>query len=184
MLWGMKANCRRLRCASRCLTRKRFSIRQESPGPSSVRRGETIFTRGDTCENVMHQTRRSNCHPFETGRSHGGDAGAGTSSGEGCLAGRRFDRFGHRYYAELVLLVGKRKCAAAARSGMRYPTGSSRTCCRNIRIEDLVDQLFNSSEAVGRAVLLARYGSRKSRRRWCESRRIPCRKWSARLDRG
>jgi CRP-like cAMP-binding protein len=89
--------------------------------------------------------------------------GPGDFFGEGCLAGQRF-RIGSAtaVVPSTVLLVGKRAMVALLHKqhGMsdRF---ISHMLSRNIRIEeDLIDQLFNSSEKrLARALLLlARYG--------------------------
>jgi CRP/FNR family cyclic AMP-dependent transcriptional regulator len=129
-------------------------------------RGETIFTQGDTCEHVMYiQAGGVKLSVLsETGREAVvAMLGPGDFFGEGCLAGQPF-RMGSAtaITPSSILLVGKDKMVRLLHKqhGMsdRF---ISHMLARNIRIEqDLIDQLFNSSEKrLARALLLlARYG--------------------------
>jgi CRP/FNR family transcriptional regulator, cyclic AMP receptor protein len=129
-------------------------------------RGATIFTQGDACEGVLY---------IQTGgvklsvRSKTGREavvamlGPGDFFGEGCLAGQRI-RMGSAaaIIPSEVLLVGKGKMARLLRKKHAMSDRFiAHMLSRNIRIEeDLIDQLFDSSEKrLARALLLlAHYG--------------------------
>lgn len=127
---------------------------------------EAIFTQGDPCRHVMYIQNGSVKLSVlsKTGREAVvAVLGPGDFFGEGCLAGQRF-RIGSATAVtpSTVLLVGKR-----AMVGLLHKQHAmsdrfiSHMLSRNIRIEeDLIDQLFNSSEKrLARALLLlARYG--------------------------
>jgi CRP/FNR family cyclic AMP-dependent transcriptional regulator len=129
-------------------------------------RGEAIFTQGDACEHVMYiQTGSVKLSVLsKTGREAVvAMLGPGDFFGEGCLAGQPI-RMGSATATtpSTILLVGKEKMVGLLH---RQHTMSDRfishMLTRNIRIEeDLIDQLFNSSEKrLARALLLlARYG--------------------------
>jgi len=129
-------------------------------------RGETIFTQGDTCEDVLY---------IQTGgvklsvlSKIGREAvvamlGPGDFFGEGCLAGQPI-RMGSAttITPSGILFVAKEQMVRLLH---KQHTMSDRfishMLSRNIRIEeDLIDQLFDSSEKrLARALLLlARYG--------------------------
>ena len=130
------------------------------------RRGETVFTQGDACEDVLYV--QSGGVKLSVVSKIGREAvvailGAGDFFGEGCLAGQPL-RMGSAtaITPSVILFVSKDKMVKLLHQqhGMsdRF---ISHMLSRNIRIEeDLVDQLFNSSEKrLARALLLlARYG--------------------------
>jgi len=129
-------------------------------------RGETIFSQGDICEDVLYiQTGGVKLSVLsKTGREAVvAMLGPGDFFGEGCLAGQPV-RMGSAVAItpSVVLLIAKEKMVRLLHKqhGMsdRF---ISHMLSRNIRIEeDLIDQLFNSSEKrLARALLLlARYG--------------------------
>jgi CRP/FNR family transcriptional regulator, cyclic AMP receptor protein len=130
------------------------------------RRDEAIFTQGDPCEHVLYI--QKGAVKLSVLSKSGREAvvamlGPGDFFGEGCLAGQRI-RMGSATATtdSSVLRVDK---ARMVRLLHRQHAFSDRfiahMLARNIRIEeDLVDQLFNSSEKrLARALLLlARYG--------------------------
>jgi CRP-like cAMP-binding protein len=130
-------------------------------------RGETIFTQGDACEDVLYiQTGGVKLSVLsKTGREAVvATLGAGDFFGEGCLAGQPF-RMGSAtaVVPSGVLLVGKERMVRLLH---KQHAMSDRfivhMLSRNIRIEeDLLDQLFNSSEKrlACTLLLLARYGT-------------------------
>ena len=130
------------------------------------RRGEAIYTQGDACDDVMY---------IQTGgvklsvlSKNGREAvvamlGPGDFFGEGCLAGQPV-RIGTAtaLTPSTILLVAKDKMGRLLHKehamSDRFIT---HMVARNIRIEeDLIDQLFNSSEKrlARTLLLLARYG--------------------------
>jgi CRP/FNR family transcriptional regulator, cyclic AMP receptor protein len=129
-------------------------------------RNETVFRQGDACDDVMYI--RSGGVKLSVVSKIGREAvvamlGPGDFFGEGCLAGQPF-RIGSAtaITPSVVMLVRK---ATMIRLLHKQHAMSDRfithMLSRNIRIEeDLVDQLFNSSEKrLARALLLlARYG--------------------------
>ena len=129
-------------------------------------RNEKIFTQGDVCDNVMYI--QSGGIKLSVLSKNGREAvvamlGPGDFFGEGCLAGQAV-RMGSAIAItpSVVLLVRKEKMVRLLH---RQHTMSDRfishMLSRNIRIEeDLVDQLFNSSEKrlARTLLLLARYG--------------------------
>jgi CRP-like cAMP-binding protein len=129
-------------------------------------RNETIFTQGDACRHVMYvQTGGVKLSVLSnTGREAVvAMLGPGDFFGEGCLAGQPL-RIGSAtaITPSTVLLVAK---ATMVRLLHKQHAMSDRfishMLARNIRIEeDLVDQLFNSSEKrlARTLLLLARYG--------------------------
>jgi CRP/FNR family transcriptional regulator, cyclic AMP receptor protein len=129
-------------------------------------RGETVFTQGDRCEDVMYI--QSGGVKLSVLSTHGREAvvamlGPGDFFGEGCLAGQPV-RMGTAtaITPSVILLVKKgRMIRLLHRQHAMSDRFISHMLARNIRIEeDLVDQLFNSSEKrLARALLLlARYG--------------------------
>ena len=129
-------------------------------------RGDAIFTQGDACEHVMYI--QSGGVQLSVLSKTGREAvvamlGPGDFFGEGCLAGQPF-RMGSATAntPSAVLLVGKEKMVRLLhRQHAMSDRFISHMLARNIRIEeDLIDQLFNSSEKrLARALLLlARYG--------------------------
>jgi CRP-like cAMP-binding protein len=129
-------------------------------------RGETIFTQGDACEDVLYiQTGGVKLSVLsKTGREAVvAMLGPGDFFGEGCLAGQPV-RMGSATAVtpSVILLIGKEKMVRLLH---KQPAMSDRFIAhmlsRNIRIEeDLIDQLFNSSEKrlARTLLLLARYG--------------------------
>lgn len=129
-------------------------------------RGETVFTQGDPCDHVMYI--QSGGVKLSVLSKTGREAvvamlGPGDFFGESCLAGQPI-RIGSAtaITPSTILLVRKEKMVDLLH---RQHTMSDRfishMLARNIRIEeDLLDQLFNSSEKrLARAILLlARYG--------------------------
>jgi CRP/FNR family transcriptional regulator, cyclic AMP receptor protein len=129
-------------------------------------RGDTVFEQGDACEEVMYV--KSGSIKLSVLSKSGREAvvamlGPGDFFGEGCLAGQPV-RMGSATAVtpSAILLIAKEKMVRLLHQqhGMsdRF---ISHMLSRNIRIEeDLIDQLFNSSEKrLARALLLlARYG--------------------------
>jgi CRP/FNR family cyclic AMP-dependent transcriptional regulator len=129
-------------------------------------RGETIFTQGDACEHVLFI--QAGGVKLSVRSKTGREAvvallGPGDFFGEGCLAGQPSRRAGATAITPSVILsVGKQYMVQLLR---KQPAMSDRfishMLSRNIRIEeDLLDQLFNSSEQrlARTLLLLARYG--------------------------
>ena len=131
-------------------------------------REETIFTQGDACQHVMYI--QSGGVKLSVLSKSGREAivamlGPGDFFGEGCLSGQPL-RLGSAtaITPSVILLIQK---ATMLRLLHQQHAMSDRfishMLARNIRIEeDLIDQLFNSSEKrLARALLLlARYGKR------------------------
>jgi CRP-like cAMP-binding protein len=129
-------------------------------------RDETIFTQGDACAHVMYI--QSGGVKLSVLSKTGREAvvamlGPGDFFGEGCLAGQPI-RIGSAtaITPSVILMIDK---ARMVRLLHKQPSMSDRfithMLARNIRIEeDLVDQLFNSSEKrlARTLLLLARYG--------------------------
>jgi CRP/FNR family transcriptional regulator, cyclic AMP receptor protein len=129
-------------------------------------RDETIFTQGDECDHVMYI--QSGGVKLSVLSKTGREAvvamlGPGDFFGEGCLAGQPL-RIGSAtaITPSMILLVDKAKMVRLLHKqhamSDRFIT---HMLSRNIRIEeDLVDQLFNSSEKrlARTLLLLARYG--------------------------
>ena len=132
-------------------------------------RGETIFRQGDAGEAVLYvQAGGVKLSVVsKTGKEAvAGMLGPGDFFGEGCLAGEMI-RTGTAtaITPSTILPVGKAKMVRLLHT---QPAMSDRfilhLLARNVRIEeDLIDQLFNSSEKrLARALLLlARYGDRR-----------------------
>jgi len=129
-------------------------------------RGETIFTQGDACNDVRYI--QSGGVKLSVVSKTGREAvvamlGPGDFFGEGCLAGQAV-RVGSAtaMTPSVILRVGKGKMVRLLHSSVGMADRFiSHVLSRNIRIEeDLIDQLFNSSEKrLARALLLlARYG--------------------------
>jgi CRP/FNR family cyclic AMP-dependent transcriptional regulator len=130
------------------------------------RRGETIFTQGDPCEYVLY-VQKGNVKLSVLSKT-GREAvvamlGPGEFFGEGALAGQPV-RMGSATATtdSVILLVNKAPMVQLLHKqhalSDRFIT---HMLARNIRIEeDLVDQLFNSSEKrlARTLLLLARYG--------------------------
>ena len=133
---------------------------------SEYGRGETIFTQGDPCDDVLYI--QSGGVKLSVLSKNGREAvvgmlGPGDFFGEGCLAGQVV-RMGSAtaLTPSVVLLVSKTKMLRLLhKQHAMSDRFISHMLSRNIRIEeDLIDQLFNSSEKrLARALLLlARYG--------------------------
>ena len=130
-------------------------------------RGQSIFTQGDVCANVLYI--KSGGVKLSVLSETGREAvvamlGPGDFFGEGCLAGQPF-RMGSAtaITPSVILLVAKEKMVRLLHKqhamSDRFIT---HMLARNIRIEeDLIDQLFNSSEKrlARTLLLLARYGA-------------------------
>jgi CRP/FNR family transcriptional regulator, cyclic AMP receptor protein len=130
------------------------------------RRAEVIFTQGDPCEHVLYI--QSGGVKLSVLSKAGREAvvamlGPGEFFGEGCLAGQSV-RVGSATATtdSAVLLVDKDQMVRLLH--MQHALSDrfiAHMLARNIRIEeDLVDQLFNSSEKrlARTLLLLARYG--------------------------
>jgi len=131
-------------------------------------RDETVFTQGDVCDHVMYiQTGGVKLSVLsKTGREAVvAMLGPGDFFGEGCLAGQPI-RIGNAtaITPSLILLIDKAKMVRLLhKQHAMSDRFIAHMLARNIRIEeDLIDQLFNSSEKrLARALLrLARYGKR------------------------
>jgi CRP-like cAMP-binding protein len=130
------------------------------------RRDDVIFAQGDPCKHVLYI--QAGGVKLSVQSKSGREAivamlGPGDFFGEGCLAGQSV-RMGSAtaITPSVILLVDKEKMVQLLH---RQPTMSDRFIAhmlsRNIRIEeDLIDQLFNSSEKrlARTLLLLARYG--------------------------
>jgi CRP/FNR family transcriptional regulator, cyclic AMP receptor protein len=131
-------------------------------------REESIFTQGDLCKHVMYI--QSGGVKLSVLSKSGREAivamlGPGDFFGEGCLSGQP-TRLGSAtaITPSVILLIEKaRMVRLLHRQHAMSDRFISHMLARNIRIEeDLIDQLFNSSEKrLARALLLlARYGKR------------------------
>jgi CRP-like cAMP-binding protein len=134
--------------------------------PVEYGRGETVFVQGDPCRDVFYiQTGGVKLSVLsKTGREAVvAMLGPGDFFGEGCLAGQPV-RMGSAtaITPSAILLVGKNKMVGLLhRQHAMSDRFISHMLSRNIRIEeDLIDQLFNSSEKrlARTLLLLARYG--------------------------
>jgi CRP/FNR family cyclic AMP-dependent transcriptional regulator len=130
------------------------------------RRGEAIFTQGDPCEHVLYvQKGNVKLSVISKGGREAVVAmlGPGEFFGEGCLAGQPV-RMGTATATtdSVILLVDKDQMIRLLHKQHELSDRFiSHMLARNIRIEeDLVDQLFNSSEKrlARTLLLLARYG--------------------------
>jgi CRP/FNR family transcriptional regulator, cyclic AMP receptor protein len=133
-------------------------------------RGDAIFMHGDTCQHVFYI--QSGGVKLSVTSQAGKEAivamlGPGDFFGEGCLAGQRV-RMGSAtaLTPSAVMMIEKEAMVKVLHD---QPAMSERfiahILARNIRFEeDLIDQLFNSSEKrLARALLLlAQYGTRNS----------------------
>ena len=129
-------------------------------------RGETVYRQGDACEDVLYI--QSGGIKLSVLSKVGREAvvamlGPGDFFGEGCLAGQRV-RMGSAtaITPSVILLVAKEKMVRLLhKQHAMSDRFISHMLSRNIRIEeDLIDQLFNSSEKrlARTLLLLARYG--------------------------
>ena len=130
------------------------------------RRGEVIFTQGDPCDHVLYIQKGGVKLSVlsKTGREAVvAMLGAGEFFGEGCLAGQSV-RMGSATanISSTILLVDKDEMVSLLHKQHSLSDRFiAHMLARNIRIEeDLVDQLFNSSEKrlARTLLLLARYG--------------------------
>jgi CRP/FNR family cyclic AMP-dependent transcriptional regulator len=130
-------------------------------------RGETIFTQGDACEDIQYiQTGGVKLSALSKGGREVVVAmlGPGDFFGEGCLAGQQVRMATATAITPSVIWLIARE--TMVRLLHQQHTMSDRfithMLSRNARIEeDLIDQLFNSSEKrlARTLLLLARYGS-------------------------
>jgi CRP/FNR family cyclic AMP-dependent transcriptional regulator len=129
-------------------------------------RGDAVFAQGDACEHVMYI--QAGGIKLSVLSKTGKEAvvamlGPGDFFGEGCLAGQPF-RMGSAtaLTPSTILLVGKAKMLGLLhKQHAMSDRFISHLLARNVRIEeDLIDQLFNSSEKrlARTLLLLARYG--------------------------
>jgi CRP/FNR family transcriptional regulator, cyclic AMP receptor protein len=130
-------------------------------------RGENIFTQGETCEDVLYiQTGGVKLSVLsKTGREAVvAMLGPGDFFGEGCLAGQPV-RMGSAtaITPSVIRVVAKEKMARLLHQQHAMSDRFiAHMLSRNVRIEeDLIDQLFNSSEKrlARTLLLLARYGN-------------------------
>ena len=130
------------------------------------RRGEVIFTQGDPCEHVFYIQKGGVKLSVlsKTGREAVvAMLGAGEFFGEGCLAGQSI-RMGSATanIGSTILLVDKDEMVSLLHKQHALSDRFiAHMLARNIRVEeDLIDQLFNSSEKrlARTLLLLARYG--------------------------
>ena len=133
---------------------------------AAYRPGEVIFTQGDPCEHVFY-IRQGNVKLTVLSKA-GREAvvamlGVGEFFGEGCLAGQPV-RMGSASATtdSAILLIDKARMVRLLHEQHAFSGRFiAHVLARNIRIEeDLVDQLFNSSEKrlARTLLLLARYG--------------------------
>jgi CRP/FNR family cyclic AMP-dependent transcriptional regulator len=131
-------------------------------------RGEAIFMQGDTCEHVFYI--QSGGVKLSVTSQTGKEAivamlGPGDFFGEGCLAGQRL-RIGSAtaLTPSAILLIDKDAMVEVLHDQRAMSDRFiAHILARNIRFEeDLIDQLFNSSEKrLARALLLlAQYGTK------------------------
>ena len=129
-------------------------------------RGETVFTQGDACEHVMYI--QAGGVKLSVLSKSGREAvvamlGPGDFFGEGCLAGQPIRMGSATAITPSVILKVEKQKMVRLLHGQHAMSDRfiAHMLARNIRIEeDLIDQLFNSSEKrLARALLLlARYG--------------------------
>jgi CRP/FNR family transcriptional regulator, cyclic AMP receptor protein len=132
------------------------------------RRGETIFTQGDPCTHVLY-IQKGNVKLSVLSKA-GREAvvamlGTGEFFGEGCLAGQPVRMGTAKATADSsILLIDKQRMVRLLhKQHAMSDRFIAHMLARNIRIEeDLIDQLFNSSEKrlARTLLLLARYGKR------------------------
>jgi CRP/FNR family cyclic AMP-dependent transcriptional regulator len=132
----------------------------------TYRRGEAVFSQGDRCETVMYiQAGGVKLSVLSKGGREAVVAmlGVGEFFGEGCLAGQAV-RMGSAtaVTSSTILLIDKKEMVRVLRKQHALSDRFlAHMLARNIRIEeDLIDQLFNSSEKrlARTLLLLARYG--------------------------
>jgi CRP/FNR family cyclic AMP-dependent transcriptional regulator len=131
-----------------------------------LRKGAVVYAQGDRAETVMYlQDGRVGLSVLSSGGKEAvvGLMGPGDFFGEGCLAGQSV-RMGSAtaMAATTVLAIGRQAMADALHQQRAFSdVFIAYVLARNIRIEeDLVDQLFNSSEKrlARTLLLLSRYG--------------------------
>jgi CRP/FNR family transcriptional regulator, cyclic AMP receptor protein len=130
------------------------------------RPGDAIFTQGDACVHVMYI--QAGAVKLSVLSKTGREAvvamlGAGEFFGEGCLAGQpvRMGSATATTSSEILLVEKGAMIRLLHRQHAMSDRFISHMLARNIRIEeDLIDQLFNSSEKrlARTLLLLARYG--------------------------
>src|SRR4051812_4930200 len=131
-------------------------------------RNETVFTQGDACDHVLYI--QSGGVKLSVVSATGREAvvamlGPGDFFGEGCLAGqpRRMGSATALTPSAILLLSKEEMAQLLHKQHAMSDRFISHMLTRNIRIEeDLIDQLFNSSEKrlARTLLLLARYGSK------------------------
>ena len=132
----------------------------------TFRKGEKVFSQGDLCDNVLYI--QAGGIKLSVISKAGREAvvamlGAGEFFGEGCLAGQAV-RMGSAtaVVASTILVVDKEEMIDLLHEQHTFSDRFiTHLLARNIRIEeDLIDQLFNSSEKrlARTLLLLARYG--------------------------
>ncbi|HEY2152261.1 MAG TPA: Crp/Fnr family transcriptional regulator [Vicinamibacterales bacterium] len=130
------------------------------------RKGDKVFSQGDLCDNVLYI--QAGAIKLSVISKAGREAvvamlGAGEFFGEGCLAGQSV-RMGSAtaVVASTILVVDKEEMIELLHEQHTFSDRFiTHLLARNIRIEeDLIDQLFNSSEKrlARTLLLLARYG--------------------------
>jgi CRP-like cAMP-binding protein len=130
------------------------------------RRGQVVFAQGDPCQHVLYiQAGGVHLSVLSSGgrRAVVATLGPGDFFGEGCLAGHPVRMGGATAMTvSTVLLIDKDQMARLLHEEHALSDRFIKhMLARNIRIEqDLVDQLFNSSEKrlARTLLLLARYG--------------------------
>lgn len=140
----------------------------------SYRRGETIFAQGDASGHVMYVP--SGGVKLSVVSQAGREAtaamlGPGEFFGEGCLTGQPLRMGSATAVRPSVVLLVKERAMVRLLQTQRVMSDRfiAHMLSRNIRIEeDVIDQLFNSSEKrLARALLLlARYGTQDQPTRW------------------
>jgi CRP/FNR family transcriptional regulator, cyclic AMP receptor protein len=134
------------------------------------RAGEDIFSQGDACDHVLY-IQKGNVKLSVVSKS-GREAvvamlGAGEFFGEGCLAGQpvRMATATATTGSDILLVDKKKMVRLLHKQHGMSDRFISHMLARNIKIEeDLIDQLFNSSEKrlARTLLLLARYGKQDS----------------------
>jgi len=132
-------------------------------------RGDAIFTQGEACEHVMYiQTGGVKLSVLsKTGREAVvAMLGPGDFFGEGCLAGqpRRMGSASAITPTTILMIAKARMINLLHRQQAMSDQFIAHMLSRNIRIEeDLIDQLFNTSEKrlARTLLLLARYGKQR-----------------------
>jgi CRP/FNR family cyclic AMP-dependent transcriptional regulator len=140
---------------------------------AAYRRGEVIFAQGDACDNVLYIQKGG--VKLSVISQRGREAivamlGPGDFFGEGCLAGQPV-RMGSATAItdSRVLLVDKAQMVSLLHQQHAFSDRFiTHMLARNIRIEeDLIDQLFNSSEKrlARTLLLLAQYGKNEGQQK-------------------